>query len=95
MLDELDILSTHTRVEYPFVDEITVEKIDQSHVYVGVTGDVNVELVYGSGSDFRRGEGATLDDSFPFEVSLRSPITDLDKFETTQPIKVDTSSWYE
>ncbi|WP_133066207.1 hypothetical protein [Mameliella alba] len=95
VLDELDILSTHTRVEYPFVDEITVEKIDQSHVYVGVTGDVNVELVYGSGSDFRRGEGATLDDSFPFEVSLRSPITDLDKFETTQPIKVDTSSWYE
>ncbi|WP_295454633.1 hypothetical protein [uncultured Pseudophaeobacter sp.] len=95
VLDELDILSTHTRVEYPFVDEITVEKIDQSHVYVGVTGDANVELVYGSGSDFRQGEGATLDDSFPFEMSLRSPVTDFDKFETIQPIKVDTSSWYE
>ncbi|SFH52482.1 hypothetical protein SAMN04488020_1208 [Palleronia marisminoris] len=94
-LDELDILSTHTRVECPYVDEIDVEKIDHAYVYVNVTGDVNVELVYGSRSDFRRGDGATLNDSFPFQVSLRSPVNNLENFETTQQIKVDTSSWYE
>lgn len=95
VFDELDILSTHTRVEFPYVEEIDVESIDQSHVYLSVTGQVNVELVYGSGSDFRRGDGATISDSFPFRVKLRSPISNLKKFEKTQEIEIDTSSWYE
>jgi hypothetical protein len=56
---------------------------------------VYVTLQWRSNSDLRRGDGAELDESFPFYVDMEVPLDDpwdLTVAETTYG--VDTREWY-
>lgn len=95
--DELDELSTHTRL-----DEITEVEIDEisfedNSIFIKGEGVVSVEIQMGSDGDQDRDDGLMSSDSFSFifEVSMaynenkKLTITSLDKLE------IDTSSYYE
>ncbi len=95
VIDELDILSTHTRVEgLPMIDEWYVENIGHTQVQIKVIGEVEVELNYGSGGDRRRSEGATLYEEFPYTMIIQCSVEKIKSLETVS-VEVDTSSWYE
>ena len=58
-------------------------------------GTVSVTLQFGSNSDLRRGDGAELDDSFPFECLFDVPLDDPRDLSRAEVVSgVDTSSWY-
>lgn len=94
VFSELDILSTHTRAEHSEVERVYVEKITHNTVFFRAEGWVEVELNYGSGGDRRRGEGASIGDSFPFQARFEADVSDFLKLKNAT-YEVDTSSWYE
>ena len=52
------------------------------------------ELQWGSNSDLRKGDGATLPQTFPFECDLRSPVDDPTVVSPVEDsLRVDRSSW--
>jgi len=88
-IGDLDILSQHTFVEGPAIDEIRVLRIDAAKIYFLITGEVDVELNYGSGDD-----GVSMNEAFPFELTMEAPVTEPDRFENVA-CQVDTDSFYE
>jgi len=94
-VDDLDILSTHTQVEGIQVDNVEVGTIGLDTISYAVEGTVYVQLVWGSGSDFDRGDGATHSDSFPFTCGVVGSVETLTAFSGVSNLNVDTSSWYE
>lgn len=94
VFSEVDILSTHSRVEHGTVYKIAVEKIDSSAVYFRAEGNVEVELNYGSGGDRRRGEGFSMNEDFPFHASFNGSLEDMNALKDPK-YEIDTSSWYE
>lgn len=72
----MDELSTHQYVDDIYIDDAEVTAIDCKTVYLEVSGTLYVELQYGSGSDVRKGEGTTIDDSFPFACKMTCPTSD-------------------
>jgi hypothetical protein len=93
-IGDLDILSTHTAVDGPTIDTVEVLSISAGRIHYLVTGNVEVTLNYGSSRDRERGEGASLDDSFPFRLTMDAPVNEPDNFENVT-CDVDTSSFYE
>lgn len=93
-IGDLDILSTHTYVEGPLIEDIEISSIDAEHIHYEVSGEVEVELNYGSSSDFRNGDGVSLSDSFPFNLTMRAPVANPKKFEDVV-CTVDTSRFYQ
>lgn len=95
-IQEIDELATHHSIEEVYVHETRVKGIGPHTITYHAKGSVSVELQYGSNSDLRRGDGALIEDSFPFEcdidVSLDDP-WDLSTADTSYA--VDTSKWYE
>lgn len=90
--DELDQLSTHTRVCGLSDVEISDLRMTDEDVRVTGTGSVDVELKYGSGSDQGSGEGGQLYDSYPLRFTATLMSTgELQSVNLT----VDTSSFYE
>jgi hypothetical protein len=69
-VDNLDVLSTHTRVEAVQADDVLAVKLGASEVLFEVSGTVYVELIYGSGSDERSGNGARINDQYPFTMTF-------------------------
>jgi len=94
-VDDLDILSTHTQIEGLQVDNVEVRAIGLDTITYTVEGTVYVQLVWGSGSDFDRGDGATYFDSFPFTCGVIGSVQKLSEFSEADDLNVDTSSWYE
>lgn len=92
--DEVDILSTHSRVEHAEVSKISVEKIDSSAVHFRAEGNVDVELNYGSGGDRSRGEGHSTSVYFPFDATFNANINDMKALKDAK-YEIDTSSWCE
>lgn len=96
-IQEIDELATHH-----FIDEICVTetniRITHDIIHFSVAGTVEVELQYGSNSDWRRGDGAKIDVSLPFSCQLTCPAADPSE-DTLSMVKsslaVDTSRWYE
>lgn len=88
-IGELDILSQHTFVEGPNIDQIRVLGIDAEKVHYVITGEVEVTLNYGSGED-----GVSMNDSFPFELTMDAPVAEPNNFENIV-CQVDTGSFYE
>jgi hypothetical protein len=93
---EIMELSTHQFIEDIYSDGGHVEMIGPKSLLLKVTGQLDCELQYGSGSDMRRGDGAIINSSFPFTgtlyVKFKAPlgsVMEVDEFN------VDTSSWYE
>ncbi|MFL0587665.1 hypothetical protein ACH0BU_13600 [Sphingomonas olei] len=94
-VEELDIMATHHTVDWVGVDERRIVKIDARLIEYEVIGWVGVTLLYGSGGDRRRGEGAEMNEEFPYEVRFQVPVEhphDLSGAEITSAI--DTSAWY-
>ena len=93
-LQDVDELASHYSLDDIYVEDIAVRRIEADSITYRVTGSVEVTLQWGSNSDVRRGDGAELDQSFPFWCELELPLGDLwdiDLAETTYG--VDTSEW--
>ena len=93
---DLDELSTHTRIEE--VGDIDIDEITITGENILVSGDgvVSVELQYGSDHDQVKGDGQTLNDSFPFEFEITLKYNDKGKLviDEVDRLEVDTSSFY-
>ena len=94
-VDDIDILSTHTQVEGVQVDHVEVSSIGVDSIEYSAEGTVYVTLIYGSGSDHEKGDGATIADNFPFTCNLSGSITNLTEITDVSDLEVDTSSWFE
>ena len=95
-LGEVDELASHYSLNDVDVDRITVHAIGADFIRYRATGSVGVTLQWGSNSDLRRGDGAELDQSFPFCCDIELPLDEpweLALAETT--CGVDTSEWTE
>lgn len=94
--DDLDILSTHTTVDYSELSDYHVESISSDYAFIKGYGIVYCELQWGSGSDMRNDMGASMNHSFPYSFTVRAQLTDLKSLElSNEGISVDTRSWYE
>jgi hypothetical protein len=71
-------------------------KIDAHFVWYRATGSISVELQWGSNSDLRRGDGATLDHKVSFVCDIPAPVDDPKHFETSMiDLRVDNGGWYD
>lgn len=92
---ELDELATHYRVEDTAVDTITVKALDDVKIVFHVTGTVNGQFQYGSGSDVRNGDGLVTYDSYPLTCDFISDIKKpLEVSAKSSTLAVDNSSFY-
>lgn len=93
---ELEVTSTHTRVEE--VSGIEIDQISINDGGIFVTGDavLSVQLQYGSDTDQYSKEGAIIYDSFPFEfeVNLEYDKKHELRISHLEVLDIDTSSLY-
>jgi aminopeptidase N len=95
-IQEIDEKAGHYQIERTWIDEVETTRIDSEHVWYKVTGSIEAQLQYGSGSDFRKGDGATIDHSFPFTCELPAPVSDPKKFDTDfVTLNVEDGGWYD
>lgn len=93
---EIDILAAHYTVDWVGIDERHVVGITATHVEYEITGSVGVTLLYGSGSDRRRGDGAEIGEEFPIGMRFQVPVEtpqEIGKAEITS--EIDTSAWFD
>lgn len=67
-IGDLDILSTHTRVEYIDSIEIEIKRIESAKVVGTIYGNVGVSLQYGSDRDVNDDIGDIWEDAYPFKI---------------------------
>lgn len=92
----VDELATHHSIEGVYVDHVAVHVIGPDTITYRAVGSVAVNLQWGSGSDFRRGDGAELDQSFPFYCDIEVPLSEPWNLCLAEPaVSVDTRSWYD
>ena len=95
-IGELDILATHHTVDWVGVAEHWVVGIDATHIEYEISGSIGVTLLYGSGSDRARGDGAEIHDEFPISMRFRMPVEHPHDFgEADVTSGVDTSGWFD
>ncbi len=90
---EVDELASHHSVDEVYVDKVSID-IGPTHIIYRITGTVSCTLQWGSNSDVRRGDGAEIEESFPFRCNIEVPLDDpwdLSLGETDYG--VDTSKW--
>ena len=100
---KIDYTAHFTALEFGDVDvspavwetsKVLIDKAVESGS-VASAGSVGVTLLYGSGSDRRRGEGAEMSDEFPISMRFRVPVdTPIDLGEAEITSEVDTSGWF-
>lgn len=86
--NELDQLSTHTRVEDVAEVELFAIHVGHDGIHASGSAAVEVSLQYGSDSD----DQSSSSDSYPFEFEVH---LSLDMQTVSAQIEVDTSSFYE
>jgi hypothetical protein len=95
-LQEVDELASHFSLDEVYVAKTSIEGIGPHSITYRAEGSTSVTLQWGSNSDLRRGDGAELEETFPFfcniEVTLDDP-WNLSFAETS--CGVDTSEWIE
>ena len=93
---ELMEISTHQFIEDISPETVSVISINSSSLEMKVIGTIDAQLIYGSGSDRRKGDGAEIPVSFPIisdmEVLFKQP---LGSEINLHSFAVDISSWYE
>ena len=95
-VEEVMELSTHQHIDDIYSEESRVIKIGASSLQLDVKGTVECELLYGSASDRRRDDGASISESFPIQASLNVVFqAPLGSSIDVKSLNVDTSSWYE
>ena len=93
---DVDELASHYTLEEVYVEKTTVHRIGAESITYRAEGTLSVGLQWGSNSDVRNGDGAELDQDFPFHCDIEVPIDDpwnLEYSETSYG--VDTSEWRE
>jgi len=93
-IQTIDELATHHSIEEVYVGDVRTIKIDSEYVWYRASGTIAAELQWGSNSDLRRGDGATLDHSFPFECDIPAPVSDPRQLETSlTELRVSDGGW--
>lgn len=94
-IQSIDELATHHSIEEIYVGHTEVAAIGAESVRYRATGTISVILQWGSNSDLRRGDGAELGQSFPFECLFDVPVTDPQEIGEAEIVSgVDTSAWW-
>tara|TARA_R110002110_G_scaffold194816_1_gene403926 strand:- start:46660 stop:47520 length:861 start_codon:yes stop_codon:yes gene_type:complete len=95
-IQELDELSTHTIVDGHYIDTVEVQSLTATEIEYVITGQVEVELQYGSNSDVRNDIGFRQDDSYPYSAVIKSnPAKPMEIHPYDVALKVDNSSFFE
>jgi hypothetical protein len=95
-IQELDELSTHTSVEGHYIESVKVKKMSATRVDYVITGQVEVELQYGSDSDVRHDIGFRQNDSYPYRAKVSSNAAKpLEISSENMDLRVDNSGFYE
>lgn len=90
----IDEIAAHHSIEEVYTHRIEITEITHDEIVFCATGSIATELQWGSNSDVRRGDGATLSKSFPFACNLWCPVDDPTQIEVREDsLLVDTSSW--
>lgn len=92
MPDELDVLSTHTRVEDIFIEMHSMD-IDNQCIYIHLYIGLNVNLQYGSDSDVLHGDGFVYNDNYNAPCNIKINVNDF-KIEEYKHLPVNTDSFY-
>ncbi|TBW46901.1 hypothetical protein EZI54_22955 [Marinobacter halodurans] len=91
---EIDELASHSYIDEVYTDTIVITEIDHRVIKFMAEGSIGCELQWGSNSDIRKGDGAVLPQSFPYQCQLTSPVDSPDEVEVREDsFGVDTSSW--
>ncbi|MGX1196632.1 pPIWI-associating nuclease domain-containing protein [Parvibaculum sp. MBR-TMA-1.3b-4.2] len=91
---EIDELSSHHSIEDVYAEKTEIYSITSDEIIYNVFGSVETTLQWGSNSDIRRGDGAEIDQTFPFTCSIAVPLEDpWDLGFAEIVVGVDTSSW--
>ncbi|KRD27899.1 hypothetical protein ASE36_18955 [Rhizobium sp. Root274] len=95
-LAEIDELASHFSLEEVYVNHTRVAAIRHDAIVYRAEGTVSVILQWGSNSDVRRGDGAELDQRFPFTAEVEVPISDPWNFDDAAVLSwVDTTEWHD
>lgn len=94
IFSEIDILSTRSSIDGIQIESLAITNIGPVLVDYRVTGDVYVELSYGSKTDFQNDMGAEIRTDFPFVLTMSAPVVALNAFQDANP-SINTSSWYD
>ncbi|CTQ50725.1 hypothetical protein [Jannaschia donghaensis] len=95
-IQELDEIATHATVDGHHIDTVEVRSISALALEYVVTGEVEVELQYGSNSDVRNDIGFRMDDSYPYSAVITSnPAMPMEIQQKDIQLQVDNSSFYE
>lgn len=68
-VDEIDCLSTHSRIEEIYIERLTLVNINLNQIYIEGDANISVSLQYGSDRD-NRDEEEDYGDSFPMAFKL-------------------------
>lgn len=91
----IDELANHHSIEDVSVEKVRVQRIGADEIVYHAEGTVSVGLQWGSNSDLRNGDGAEMDESFPFSADIKVPIDDIaDVSRGEVEYGVDTTGWY-
>lgn len=93
--ENIDSLASHYSLDAAYVENYSVEEINESEIVVAVKGEINVTLSWGSSSESRNGDGHDVEDTFPFSTRVKYFIGEdfpNDSPEVDEP-GVDTSKW--
>ena len=94
-IQELDELANHFSIEDIYVEKVRVKRIGADGIIYEAEGTVSVGLQWGSNSDLRNGDGAEMDESFPFSAEITVPLEDMFDVGRGEVVcGVDTSGWY-
>lgn len=92
----LDEISTHTYVEDVELVGFSVSEIDHEYIYIEGESTAYVTLNYGSSSDFKRGDGVSLNDNFPVLFKCKAKANNPKRaFVVKGSIKAVNDSWYQ
>ena len=95
-IQELDELSTHSRVEGHWIETVKVKRLDATRIEYAVAGEVEVELQYGSNSDVAKDIGFRTNDSYPYRATVSAAAAKPLAIDARAICpKVDTRSFYE
>ena len=89
--ESLSELANHVCIEYTEVEEVACLRIDEGFIHIEARGEVYVIQEYGPKDDL-----CEISESYPFVLSMKSHVSDPEKFEIiSEELEIDTSSWYE
>lgn len=91
----LDELSSHTFIEEVQLDGFVVDSIDHEFIHITGSSTAYVTLNYGSNSDRKRGDGHSMNDSFPVSFKCKAKVNNPKRaFVIRDSISVSNASWY-